>query len=123
MGCRDQQRMDQSRAGLIVVLDAGDPELPDQSRVLESLERFAPSALVWIYQEGANPPLRGLVQKETKAESKSGIQDQPDSTQLAESRPPLRLAGTNETCKQPLRASDVLEQDELSALLKPDEQA
>lgn len=45
------------RAGLILCgpVDAG--------RVLDAAERFAPRAVVWVYEEGANPPLRPLVQR------------------------------------------------------------
>lgn len=31
------------------------------ARVVSAVERFAPGAVVWIYEEGANPPLRPLV--------------------------------------------------------------
>lgn len=32
-------------------------------RVLAAVERFAPLAVVWVYDEGANPPLRPVVEK------------------------------------------------------------
>ncbi len=32
-------------------------------RVLGAVERFAPSSVVWVFEPGANPPLRALVEK------------------------------------------------------------
>ena len=32
-------------------------------RVLAAVERFAPRSVVWVYDEGANPPLRPVVEK------------------------------------------------------------
>ncbi len=31
------------------------------ARLVAAVERFAPGAVVWVYEEGANPPLRPLV--------------------------------------------------------------
>lgn len=41
----------------------------EADRVLAGVERFAPSAVVWVFEAGANPPLRALVvRKEEKVE-------------------------------------------------------
>lgn len=125
--------------GLIVVLDGGGEELADQDRVLEAMERFSPTALVWVYEEGANPPMRGLVGRGGKIAGYSGqatigsavVQD-PRATapKREEARPKLRLAGrtedravgrTGDRSGEGLTASDVLDGDELAALLKPNE--
>lgn len=40
----------------------------EADRVLAAVERFAPSAVVWVFEAGANPPLRAIVvKKEEKA--------------------------------------------------------
>ncbi|MEM9372596.1 MAG: hypothetical protein AAGA55_03050 [Planctomycetota bacterium] len=36
-------------------------DAPEPGRVLSAMERFAPSARVWIYEPGSNPPLRSHV--------------------------------------------------------------
>ena len=119
IGCREQQK----GRGLIVVLDGGGAELREQGRVIEGMERFCPSALVWVYEEGANPPLRGFVEKhESVIPDPAGSVSPKEVGRKAEQPPVLRLAGTNGSSNV-LRASDVLDQDELRALLKPDEQA
>ena len=124
MGCVEQQR---GGAGLIVVIDGCGGELAEQSRVLEAMERFCPSALVWVYEDGANPPLRGFVEK-SKAAS---VAVQEPAAKLSvenarpETRPTLRLSGTGENgtngSGQVMNASDVLDGDELSALLGKDD--
>ncbi|MGJ8637325.1 MAG: hypothetical protein ACSHX5_10815 [Phycisphaerales bacterium] len=156
MGCaaqrrveRDERGQDQGRRGrgLIVVLDGGGEDLVDQDRVLEAMERFSPSALVWVYEEGANPPMRGLVGKGGRVGGVgarptigSAVQVAPGEKVAGRSsseRPVLRLAGrvngqsngqsngqANGELKtksngQGLSASDVLDGDELAALLKP----
>jgi len=124
MGCVEQQR---GGAGLIVVLDGRGGELAEQSRVLEAMERFCPSALVWVYEDGANPPLRGFVEKSKAA----GVAVQKPAHKLVQNasaetaRPKLRLSGTGglgtNGSGQVIKASDVLDGDELSALLGKDD--
>ncbi len=119
IGCAEQQRADEGRGGVIVVLDGGGRELDEQSRVLSAMERFCPLARVWVYEEGANPPLRGFVDK-TKKVATSGPEREARVSEKTESasRPALRIAGSNGSGST-LKASDVLDQDELAALLKP----
>jgi hypothetical protein len=120
---------------VIVVLDGGGRELDEQSRVLSAMERFCPMARVWVYEEGANPPLRGFVDRTKKVVApesvgEARIVEKPGSV----SRPALRISGSNGTGhgvghgvghgagqghRKALRTSDVLDQDELAALLKP----
>ena len=127
IACAQQQRIDAGGMGLILVLDgAGESDgLEDQDRVLEAMERFCPSGLVWVYEEGANPPLRGVVEKGKATRPVVEPMRRP-AIQCAEP-PVLRLAGQDEgdqgSTKKPLQTSDVLDQDELAALLKPDEKA
>ncbi len=42
----------------------------DTARLLAAAERFAPDAIVWIFDEAANPPLFPLVSKKTRAQDK-----------------------------------------------------
>ncbi len=39
----------------------------DADRVLTGVERFTPRAVVWVYEEGANPPLRPVVVQKAEA--------------------------------------------------------
>jgi len=127
MGCREQQL----GRGLIVVLDGNGAELRDLSRVLEAMKQYGPLGLVWIYTEGANPPLTGFVEKEgTRVPQRKMSAGEPARMAVADTEPAepdeppkLRLSGLNEAAKNGsgLVTSDVLDQDELAALLKPDE--
>ncbi len=128
MGCVEQQR---GGAGLIVVLDGRGGELAEQSRVLEAMERFCPSALVWVYEDGANPPLRGFVEKSKAARvavqepAHKSVHKQVQNASAETARPKLRLSGTGglgtNGSGQVMNASDVLDGDELSALLGKDD--
>ncbi len=125
IGCAQQQRADGGRVGgvggggVIVVLDGGGSELDQQSRVLSALERFCPLARVWVYEEGANPPLRGFVDSsKDAAEPKAAAEVQERAERQRSERPSLRISGNNGSGSA-LKASDVLDKDELAALLKP----
>ncbi len=116
IGCAQQQRAD---GGVIVVLDGGGSELDEQSRVLGAMERFCPLARVWVYEEGANPPLRGFVDMDKDvAEPKAAAEVQQRVETQKSERPSLRISGRNGSGSA-LKASDVLDKDELAALLKP----
>lgn len=118
----------------ILVLDTGET-LSDTERVLSALERFAPGVICWAHTPGANPPLVPLVQTRT------GIRPTPPRSAGRPSAP-LRLVGRSATADstapgpeqqrsepdpvkpspaanptQPLNARDVLDADELDALL------
>lgn len=114
----------------ILVLDTREA-LHDCDRVLGALERFAPAVICWAYVPGANPPLVPLVQPA------KGITPPPPRA-AGYPAAPLRLVGQpqnngshqtedqrSEPVKptgmprpmQPLNARDVLEPDELDALL------
>jgi len=109
----------------ILVLDTRET-LHDVDRVISALERFAPQALCWAHIPGANPPLVPLVQREASKPKKS--------TQVETELPPapLRLVGQPEapetepappsptpapTRAAPISSRDVLDADELDALL------
>lgn len=49
----------------------------EADRVLAGVERFAPSAVVWVFDAGANPPLRALV---VRKEEKVGPAKSPERT-------------------------------------------
>ena len=136
MGCAEQQK----GRGLIVVLDGGGEGLDSQDRVIEGMERFCPSGLVWVFEEEANPPLRGLVGTGGRLRVVAPVVAGADGHEKAigngtvggigrgiggkaDEGPVLRLSGVNGGGQsvRGLTASDVLDRDELAALLKPDE--
>ena len=183
MACAVQQQLDGGTRGLIVVLDGNGQQLQDLGRVIESMDRYAPSALIWVFAASANPPLSGFVRTESGLVDTGPVQKAPvtrdvevgvkiqsnlpelkfkttqESThqtteQTTEqtkqknmleadqksmhspmgntSGPVLRLSGGQQSGPKngpkivgpginPVQASDVLNQDELSALLKPDD--
>lgn len=182
MACAVQQQLKGDTRGLIVVLDGNGRELQDLGRVIESMDRYAPSALIWVFDASANPPLSGFVRVEsglvdagpvpqtlikediedvevgvkvqpipTQGKFKSTKQSTKQSTEQTTqqsmnapsgnaSGPVLRLSGgqLNDLKSDPksdpqngpqilgpgihpVQASDVLNQEELSALLKPDD--
>ncbi|MCC5822196.1 MAG: hypothetical protein LAT64_13975 [Phycisphaerales bacterium] len=119
------------RRAVLILADAPDPE-----RVLAAAERFAPGAVVWIYQPGANPPLRPIVQitgpasvrtaQADRDESRNGHHEEPKSPPP----PPEPMRPVRETTlkpvpapadpirtDRPLSARDILDDDELEMLL------
>lgn len=119
----------------VIVLDDRDA-LNGVERVLSALKRFGPGVICWEHREGLNPPMVPIVQPEKPAKSvENGVaaatkpvsqapppnlrlvgepaSAQPDHAQEARSTPgPVksRLAA-------PISARDVLDADELDALL------
>jgi hypothetical protein len=103
----------------------------EADRVLAGVERFAPSAVVWVFDAGANPPLRALV---VKKEEKVGPAKSPERTNgaarapRAETDPLMRLVRENglkngvPTADRVVReravsARDILDDAELEMLL------
>jgi len=112
-----------SREPLALVLDRAD-ELKDLDRTLESIERFAPGALVWVFDESANPPLRAFVPPTSGADRTPEHEQSPIAPSArpkpgASATPNLRLTGAEPD--EPISSADILDQDELDALLGPDE--
>ncbi len=124
-------RAAQSARRTILVLD-GRAQLHDVEGICAALERFAPSVLCWAHQPGANPPLIPLVHPKA-AKPDASEQARPETKRPAA---PLRLVGqpeepavpTTELApgelgrqpvprSAPLSARDVLDADELNALL------
>lgn len=123
------QRVSANTKRTIVVLDTRE-ELHDVDRLLSALERFLPQALCWSHEPGANPPLVPLVQPKMPTPT-LGVQA------TSHKPAPLRLVGqetqpedprSSEHHEQttpspspkpaaPLSARDVLDADELDALL------
>lgn len=121
----------------ILVLEMSD-QLSDIDRVCSALERFAPSVLCWAHHPSANPPLVPLVQTKASAPQRSELKA---ASQARKPAAPLRLVGQREEnpatpldtpvdevkaeqtiAKQtqraaPTSARDVLDADELDALL------
>lgn len=52
----------------------------DEHRVLAGLERFAPSARVWVFEPGANPPLRANVVSPVSVRAGKPDQTHPELT-------------------------------------------
>lgn len=123
---------------VVVVLDTRD-ELADVDRVIASIERFTPTVLCWAHEPGANPPLVPLVQPNKKPKPAPVV---PVSSSKPTTPAPLRLVGHEPqperrpeinpettvktaatpspkpaTPAAPLSARDVLDADELDALL------
>jgi hypothetical protein len=107
----------------------------EADRVLGAVERFAPSAVVWVFEAGANPPLRALVvqavKKEEKAEPARGAAERTNGAAGAsgvETDPLMRLVRENglkndRPAADPVRreravsARDILDDAELEMLL------
>ncbi len=135
------QRASKSAKRTVIVLDTRD-ELHDVDRMIASIERFMPQVLCWAHEPGANPPLIPLVQPRKTREPTQSI----SSVASSDTAPtPLRLVGHNdhelkpdpnpepnpESTVQstptpnptpakpaaPLSSRDVLDADELDALL------
>ncbi len=83
------------------------------------MERFAPGALIWVYDESANPPLRAFVeQRQTKPAPRSA--NPPAAPTPKRVGPPkLKLSGSERD--EPVTSADILDQDELDALLGTDD--
>lgn len=120
----------------ILVLDKRD-QLHDVDRICNALERFAPDVLIWSHEPGANPPLVPLVQPRASKPKRL----EPATPKASSAAAPLRLVGqpeqssanrsqqagadnpADETKGLPvqrpatLNARDVLDADELDALL------
>ncbi len=118
---------------VVLVLD-GREELVGVDRVLDALERFSPATICWEHDPGANPPMVPVVRiaveqpiptqlNEQTGEQKSGsAKDRPAVDLRLVSEPedqdadkpkaikPIRSTGA-------LRSSDVLNDEELNALL------
>ena len=105
-------------APLVVVLDRS-PDIAQRDRTLEAMERFAPGALIWVYDESANPPLRAFVeQRQTKPAPRSA--NPPAAPTPKRVGPPkLKLSGSERD--EPVTSADILDQDELDALLGTDD--
>jgi hypothetical protein len=109
---------------VVLVLDHRE-SLAELDRVLLALDRFAPSVICWEHRHGANPPMVPLV-RPIEPEDKAEMPTHRPAKQRIEQ--PLRLVGetkgqqeerpkTPTTKSTPLSARDVLDADELDALL------
>lgn len=83
------------RAGVRVALIVCD--VPDPARLLAAAERFAPAAVVWNFQPGANPPLRPFVlpadrPRPERASPQNGVPAEPGPTPAKAAESPARPA-------------------------------
>lgn len=128
---------------VVIVLDQR-PKLHGVDRVLLSLERFAPTVICWAHQPGANPPMVPVVSPSRAKPAprfEHGVRDEhktPAATASVRPAAPLRLVGQGEPPEReptpspepapvtvqvkqptagPISARDVLDADELDALL------
>lgn len=128
----------QSARRTILVLEQRQ-HLREVDRICAALERFAPSVLCWAHEPSANPPLVPLVQpKDDKPSPQKTVAEQqtPTSSPTSLQTSPLRLVGLQEdkpaaeatshepqaaepniSRRAPINARDVLDADELDALL------
>ena len=113
----------ESARRVVLVLD-GREQLHQVDRVLDAIERFAPSLICWEHRSGANPPMVPIVR------NRSVIEESPTSPSTTTNRPSgqrgqrsLRLVGKEDLGASdapkhgPINARDVLDADELDALL------
>jgi hypothetical protein len=110
---------------VVLVLDHREL-LAELDRVLLALDRFAPSVICWEHRHDANPPMVPLV-RFTEPEDDAEIPSHGPAKHRAEQ--PLRLVGETQGQQEelrskiptakitPLSARDVLDADELDALL------
>ncbi len=119
------------RAGLrsaLILCGVGDAD-----RVLTGVERFTPLAVVWVYEEGANPPLRPVVVQRAEASPKAGepakiAPGRPAYAPLNRAEPLMRLVRENglkpdrplvdsNRRERAISARDILDDAELEMLL------
>ncbi|MEZ6165445.1 MAG: hypothetical protein R3B67_13540 [Phycisphaerales bacterium] len=109
---------------VVLVLDGRD-SLPNVDAIIGALPRFSPRVLCWAHVPGANPPLVPLVQPVKLASPEPSVPTYPAKSPSApaaksdESK--LRLVGDAAPAapklRQAMSARDVLDADELDALL------
>lgn len=115
------------RSGLrsaLILAGVGDP-----ARVLAAVERFAPLAVVWTFEAGANPPLRPFVPpnapngRERDTPPPALVEGERRPTPAPVPRTELKLGvpppdpGKGKAPSRTISARDVLDDDELEMLL------
>lgn len=126
-------RCAKSAQRVVIVLDERD-SLSCVDRVLDGLERFAPSAICWEYHAGMNPPIVPLVREMSAQLGHAGAVLAPDpspnlSPKASDGK--LRLVGEEDQSGEArgaqvqvsvpksgqISSRDILDADELDALL------
>ncbi len=115
-----------------VLLIADEGARATAERVLQSAKRYAPETACWIYQHGANPPLRAHV-TETATPATTPVPE-PDAAPTRAERTPtgspmLRLIAADEPMpasnglgdEEETTAERLLSADEMSMLMAEDE--
>lgn len=128
------QRVSRDAKRVVIVLDTRD-ELHDVDRLINALERFTPRVCCWAHEPGANPPLIPLVQpvaspppaRDTAHTDHAPAplrlvgqtsEDEPaDEPPVASSARTLQPTPASTATAKPVTARDVLDADELDALL------
>lgn len=109
-----------SKAALIVC------GVREVARLVAAVERFAPGAVVWVYEDGANPPLRPLVltlkapaPQDTPPARPTTAKKDPRFPALVRENGLKHAPGPVDAVRQgpPKSARDVLDDDELEMLL------
>ncbi|MDF1810274.1 MAG: hypothetical protein P1U42_11325 [Phycisphaerales bacterium] len=112
----------------VVLVVENRSELDGVTRLMDALDRFAPSVICWEHDSDANPPMKPLVRSEEKVVNPSQELELSNDSVLTESDSvvsdsKLRLVGEEpakpsvQGNKEPISARDVLDADELDALL------
>ncbi len=111
-----------------ILVFSGDQARGYSEQIVGAMERFAPSAVCWNHLPGANPPIQplvgplgGAIEAAMKPEPKpERIPEQkPEASGESVSAPKLRLTASPQGAPKqaPMSAKDVLDADELDALL------
>lgn len=109
-----------------VVLMLVDPtRLPEAGHVVRSVQSHLPRAVCWMYQAGANPRLRAVVESDVSAwlgeETDDLISVVRSPTPRPKAAPGLRLSGTEAEAKPSGDSGSMLTDEELSMLLGENE--
>ena len=126
-------RLAESANRVVLVLDERD-DLVGVDRVLDAIDRFSPATICWEYQPGSNPPMVPVVRimgalkvsdPELETEPLQAVESSGDAgpVDLRLVPQPERLGDDERKSLKPikstgaLKSSDVLDDDELNALL------
>ncbi|MFK7885107.1 MAG: hypothetical protein AB8F26_13100 [Phycisphaerales bacterium] len=82
-------------------------DIDDPSRVLDGIERFAPDAIVWIFEPGANRPLRPFVVEVAARLARPAVE--------VSAKPALGLHGRDIRDEQPVAELKLTSRDSVEA--------
>jgi len=114
----------------VVLVVENRSELVGVERLMDALERFAPSVICWEHQSDANPPMSPLVRtgetsgvpshdlvdcSNEQVSTESSVNVEEPNLRLVREEPKQPIAQVSQS--QPISSRDVLDADELDALL------